>query len=84
MASMLNDYFSSVFNIPEETGHITTNDINTNNNEIDSIPVTSSEQTMNNFEITTEEVLKTLNNLKMNKCPGPDNIYSSVLKETKT
>lgn len=27
MMSMLNDYFSSVFNIPAETGHTITNDI---------------------------------------------------------
>ncbi len=30
MANMLNDYFSSVFNTPEEAGHITTNDTDTN------------------------------------------------------
>ena len=82
MASMLNDYFSSVFNIPAEAGHITTNNINANN-ESGSIPTISAEQTLNNFEVTTEEVLKALNDMKTNKSPGPDNIYPRVLKETK-
>ncbi len=34
---------------------------------------------MNNFE----ELLKVLNVMKMNKSPGPDNIYPKALKETK-
>ncbi len=82
MANMLNEYFSSVFNIPAEAGHITTND-NDTNNESDSAPATSPEQTLHNFEITTEEVLKALKDMKTNKSPGSDNIYPRVLKETK-
>ncbi len=58
MANMLNGYFSSVFNAPTETGHITTNDTDTNN-EIGSTPATSSEHPLHNLEITTE-VLKAL------------------------
>ncbi len=62
MASMLNDYLCSVFNTPAEAGHITTIDTDTNN-EIGSTPATS-EQTLHNLEITTEEVLKALNDMK--------------------
>ncbi len=36
------------------------------------------------MEITTEEVLKTFNDMKTNKNPGPDNIHPRVLKETKS
>ncbi len=35
----------------------------------------SSEYTPLNFEITTKDVLNTLNDMKANKGPGPDNIY---------
>ncbi len=69
---MLNDYFSSVFNTPAEVGHITTNDTGTNN-EIGSTPAPS-EQSLLNLEITTEEVMKMLSDMKTNKSPGPDNI----------
>ncbi len=81
MANMLNNYFSSVFNTPAEVGHITTNDIDTNN-AIASTPATS-EQTLHNLAVTTEEILKALNDIKTNKSPGPYNIYPRVLKETK-
>lgn len=82
MENMLNDYFSSLFNTSADVGHITTNDKDTNN-EIDSTPATSFEQTLHNLEITTEEVLKALKHMKTNKSPRPDNIYPRVLKETK-
>ncbi len=82
MASMLNDYFSSVCNTLEEADHITTIDTHTNN-EIGSTPATS-EPTLHNFEIITDEFLKALNDMKMNKGPGPDNIYPRVLRETKS
>ncbi len=69
MASMVNDYFSSVFNIPAEAGHITTIDTVTNN-EIGNTPATSSDQTLQNLEISTEDVLK-VNDMKTNKSLGP-------------
>ncbi len=79
---MLTDYLRSVFNNPAEAGHITT--INTDtNNKIISTPATFSEQKLLNLEITTEEDLKALNDMK-NKSPGPDNIYPRVLQETKS
>ncbi len=65
MASMLND-FSLDFNT-EETGHTITNDISTIN-EIGSTPATS-EHILHHLEITTEEVLKAINDMKTNKCP---------------
>ncbi len=73
MTKMLSEYFNSVFNIPADTDHTITNDNNT----------TCSEHTLHNLEITTEEVLKALYDLKTNKSPGPDNIYPKVLEETK-
>ncbi len=44
--------------------------------------VMSSEQTLQNLEVTTEDVLNTLNDMKSSKSPGPDNIYPIILKET--
>ncbi len=82
MTNMLNDYFSSVFNTPAEIDHINTNDTGTNN-QVGRTPATS-KQSLHNLEITTEEVMKVLNDMKTNKGPAPDNIYSRVLKETKT
>ncbi len=45
--------------------------------------VISSEHTLQNLEVTTEDVLNTLNDMKSNKSPVPDNIYLIILKETK-
>ncbi len=45
--------------------------------------VISSEHTLQNLEVTTEDVLNTLNDMKSNKSPVPDNIYPIILKETK-
>ncbi len=68
---------------PAEADHITTIDTDTIN-EIGSTPTTSFEQTLHRLEITTEEVLKALNEMKTNESPGPDNLYPRVLKETKS
>ncbi len=65
-----------------EAGHITTNDNNTVNG-IGRTLATSSQQTLQYLEITTEEILKALSDMKTNKSPGLDNIYPKVLKETK-
>ncbi len=45
--------------------------------------VIRSEHTLQNLEITTEDVLNTLNDKKSNKSPGPDNIYPIILIEAK-
>ena len=83
MASVLNNYFSSVFTSTAEADHLSTNEINTND-EIGNSTAATPEHTIHNFEITPEEVLKALNNMKTNKSPGPDNIYPTLLKETKS
>ena len=72
MASMLNKYFSSVFNATCACGDANTNYINTND-------LTSSEHTLQNVEIITEEVL---NNMKTNESSRPDNVYPLIIKET--
>ncbi len=43
----------------------------------------SSEHSLENLEVTTEDVLNTLNDMKSNKSPRPGNIYPIILKETK-
>ncbi len=78
MACMLNDYFSSVFNTPAEAGHITIIDTDAIK-DVGSTSATS-EQKFHNFEITREEILKALNDVKTNKNPGSNNIYPRVLK----
>ncbi len=83
MASMLNNYFSSVFNVPAEDDLITNNDSDNNNNDTDNVPLTKLEHTLPDFDINTEDVLKASNGLKTNKSPGPDNIYLKILKEAK-
>ncbi len=45
--------------------------------------VISLEHTLQNFEVTTEDVLNTLNDMKPNKSPGPDSIFPVILIETK-
>ena len=45
--------------------------------------VISPEHTLQNFEIITEDVLNSHNNMKTNETPWPDNIYPKILKETK-
>ena len=82
IASMLNSYFSSVFNSTTEAEHMITNDIVTNDESNDTL-ATTLEHSLQNIEISTEDVLKVLNEMKTNKSPGPDEIYPRILKETK-
>ncbi len=79
---MLNNYFSSVFNVPAEDDLISNNDSNTND-EIGTAPLTNIEHTLPNVDIHTEDVSKAINGLKINESPGPDNIYSRILKKIK-
>ena len=72
IAGLLNDYFSSVFNPIADAGHITAND---GNNEIGNAHNISPEKTLHNLEITSEEILRAINDMKTNTRPGPDNIY---------
>ena len=50
MASLLNDYFSSVFNPITDAGHITANE---GINELGNAPNIAPEQTLHNLEITS-------------------------------
>ncbi len=62
-----------------------------NNNENPHVPdqencvhdyVISSEHTLQNLEISTEDVLNTLNDMKANTSSRPDNVYFIIFKET--
>ncbi len=119
IASMLNKYFSSVFNRTSGADISNTNDNNTNfvtnsasvdrqddmtqhrnysnvtasnNTEYPHVPdqqscvhdhVISSEYILQNLEITIEDVLNTLNDMKSNKSSGSHNIHPIILKEAK-
>ncbi len=83
MESVLNNYFSSVFNVPAEDDLISNNDSDTND-ETGNSPLTSLKYTLPDLDINTKDVLKAINGLKTNTSPGPDNIYLKILKETKS
>ena len=75
MASKLNEYFCSVFNSSEREQpdadrreRDQTNNVNIGNN-------------FQTIEVTAEDVVLALNKLKVNKSPGPDNIFPRILKE---
>ena len=66
--------FRPVFNTTSIGDNTNTNDINTND-------VIRFAHTMQTFDVTTEDVLNALINMKTNKCPLPDNIYPKFFKE---
>ena len=68
MATLLNNFFSSVF---------------TKSGNLELTPSPVSPQNLSDFSINTTDVTRALNNLNINKSPGPDQIYPRVLKETK-
>ena len=77
MASKLNEYFCSVFNAPDnDQPHAREHDGEQTNN-------VNNDNTLRNMEVTAEDVSLALDNLKVNKSPGPDNIFPKILKETK-
>ena len=73
MASKLNEYFCSVFNAP--------NNVRQDDDQVNL--ASSNNNTLQNFVVTVEDVIQMLENLKVNKSPGPDNIFPKILKETK-
>ncbi len=83
MASMLNNYFTAVFNVPAEVESVINNHCDAND-ETGSGNSTNSEHTLPNFDIHTEDVLKAIRRLKTSKIPGHDNMYPKILKETKS
>ena len=77
MAIKLNDYFCSVFNSPSNAHQ------DVGQCEVDQPNSTNNENTLESLEITANDVLIAIDNLKINKSPGPDNIFPKNLKETK-
>jgi len=71
MASILNDYFASVFTQEDSSTQLPTA---TALNEVNFIE---------DFIIMESEILHTINKLKVNKTPGPDKISPRILKEVK-
>ena len=71
MAEILNEYFASVFTIEDTNGIMETSTASANAAQL------------NNCEFTEENIIKTLENIKVNKTPGPDRIAPRILKETK-
>ena len=66
---MLNDYFVSVFTV-EDTY------------EIEEVtPAKLNLIHLSNYDFTTYTVTKALDNIKVNKTPGPDCIATKILKE---
>lgn len=85
MVSMLYNYFCSVLSTVAEDDHITTNDSDAYD-ERDSAPLTNLEHTLANFDMTTTEILKTINCLKTKrkKSRRPGNMYPKFHKQIKS
>ncbi len=71
MAEILNEYFASVFTIEDTNGII------------EASPGPANVVQLNNFEFTEETIKRTLENINVNKTPGPDCIEPRVLKEAR-
>ena len=67
-ANLLNKQFQSVFHLPNDLSNLPT---------IGPSPFNP----MPNFQISENEVLKLLKNLKIHKAPGPDGIVPRILKD---
>ena len=70
MANTLNNYFSTVFTT-EDHGNLPT------------VAPQTQGVTLPNFIITENEILSVMNNMNVNKTPGPDKISPRLLKEAK-
>jgi hypothetical protein len=71
-AKIMNSYFASVF---------TVEDIQNIPEPVDFFESYSDIQKLKYFQITEDEVKSKLNNLKVNKSPGPDDIHAKLLYE---
>ena len=69
-AEVLNNHFASVFTKEDTTNIPTIQTVNDNIEILDSI------------NITSDKIIKQLNQLNIGKSPGPDGINAKVLKET--
>ena len=71
MASILNDYFASVFTVEESSTQPPSATPQVEENFIDS------------FTLSERDILRAINKIKENKTPGPDKISPRILKEAK-
>jgi len=71
MASTLIDYFASVFTQEDSSTQLPT------------AATLNEENFIEVFIFMESEILLTINKLKVNKTPGPDNISPRILKEIK-
>jgi hypothetical protein len=71
MANFINNYFSTVF-VKEN---------NSNAPQINPHPVYQDNEPLSSINITETQVLEKLQNLKINKSPGPDGIHPKLLYE---
>lgn len=72
MSNILNNFFASVFTT-EDTSNIPVPP---------TIPIAGN-NILREINVTEDDTLKLIDNLKVNKSPGPDGIYPRVLKEAK-
>ncbi len=71
MANILNDFFASVFT-DEDLGDIKPFAARHNDDTY-----------LNNVHVTERDILQAINNINVNKTPGPDKISPLLLKEVK-
>ncbi len=71
MANILNDFFASVYT-DEDLGDIKPFAARDNDGTY-----------LNNMHITKRDILEAVNNINVNKAPGPDKISPRILKEVK-
>ena len=71
VAEILNEYFASVFTVEDTNG------------TVEASPTPANAVQLSNCEFTEENIIKSLENIKVNKTPGPDGIAPRILKETK-
>ena len=71
MAITFNNYFSKVFTTEDLHGNLPT------------VGPQTQGVTLPNFIITENEILSVMNNMNVNKTPGPDKISPRLLKEAK-
>ena len=72
MANLLNDYFTSVFNVDDPT------------QPLPDIEQLNYNEQLNDINITVRDVERQIDKLKKGKAPGPDGITTSILKKLKS
>ena len=70
MATILNDYFASVFTVEDNSTHLPRT-------------IHDEDSIIDNFIFEENDILRAINKVKINKTPGPDKISPRILKEVK-